>query len=195
MISFVSFFFFFFFGGGGGGGFLMFSTHSLNLYADRGMFYLDCTGLSGPTQLGANITSDDCETMYTCIRNDSGAYWVATDLPGCDEYEECLLVDGKYTCVCVKPNIILDDRCQRELFLSVRVPDLPHSTYIHSKFSSSNTDSLLTMAHSNSFFETLRNSSDRSRNQLQWNLNNSKSKVYLEKFSKFIMKFYVKCTH
>ena len=138
MISSVSVFFFFFFFF-----FFMFSTHSLNLYADRGMFYLDCTGLSGPTlsryakvchktpflltcsyyackfQLGANITSDDCETMYTCIRNDSGAYWVATNLPGCDEYETCLLVNGTYTCVCEEPYIILDDRCQRELFLSV----------------------------------------------------------------------------
>ena len=81
-------------------------------------------------QVGANFKTADCGTMYTCERNKSGAYLVATDLPGCDLYEECIPVDGDYTCVCDPKYITIDGRCQRE-FLSIGFPDLR----IHPKYS------------------------------------------------------------
>ena len=58
-----------------------------------------------------------------------------------------------------------------------------HQFYLQSNLNSSNTDGSFTMANSNSFFESLRNSSDSLRKQI------------FTDFSYYIMKLYVVCTH
>ena len=65
-------------------------------------------------QVGANFTSADCVTMYSCERNESGAYLVATTLTGCNQFEECILIDGDYTCVCDAEHTVIDGICQGE---------------------------------------------------------------------------------
>ena len=69
---------------------------------------------------------------------------------------------------CVKP---LHDWCKR----------------IQSVFNSANIDGSFTMADSNSFFESLGNSSNSLRKHMFRNI--------LWNFSDFIMKFHVMCTH
>ena len=82
-------------------------------------FLLACSYNSCKFQVGASFTLADCVTMYTCERNASGAYLVETTLTGCNQYEQCLLVDGDHTCVCDAEHIMIDGVCQRELFLSI----------------------------------------------------------------------------
>ena len=61
--------------------------------------------------------------------------------------------------------------------------DLVHDTTSTVNLDGSNTDGSFTMANLNSFFESLRNSSDSSK------------QIFKEFFSYFIVKLYVVCTH
>ena len=42
---------------------------------------------------------------------------MATTLTGCNQFEECILVDGDYTCVCDAKHTAIDGICQGELFI------------------------------------------------------------------------------
>ena len=67
-------------------------------------------------------------------------------------------------------------------FLLQRYTFLPSREMLQSNLNSSNTDGSFTMANPNTFFESVRNSADSSRKQIR-------------KFSYFIKKLYVVCTH